>query len=128
VDIYESLQRAEGSAADLGFEREKLAAQQAAGRLSDEQALNIAFAEMGQRERQFLAETDARTQVALAEAMRDAIEANADTAEVARIYSSALANAPMGEDPATYARKAVDDFIENYRPTITSGPLVPVNE
>jgi hypothetical protein len=128
TDIYESLQRAEGSAADLGFEREKLAAQQAAGRLSDEQALNIAFAEMGQRERQFIAETDARTQVALAEAMRDAIEANADTAEVARIYSSALANAPMGVDPATYARKAVDDFIETYRPTITSGPLVPVNE
>jgi hypothetical protein len=128
ADILKSLQSAETSAADLGFRERQLAAQQAAGRLSDEQALNIAFAEMGQRERQFIAETDARTQVALAEAMRDAIEANADTAEVARIYSSALTNAPMGEDPATYAKKAVDDFIENFRPTITTGPLVPVNE
>ena len=128
ADILKSLQSAEASAADLGFEREKLAAQQAAGRLSDEQALNIAFAEMGQRERQFIAETDARTQVALAEAMRAAIEANADTAEVARIYSSALASAPMGEDPATYASRTVNTFIENYRPTITTGSLVPVNE
>jgi regulator of protease activity HflC (stomatin/prohibitin superfamily) len=83
---------------------------------------------MNQEERQFITETDARTQVALAEAMKDAIEANADTTEVARIYSSALANAPMDVDPVTYARKAVDDFIETYRPTITSGLLVPVNE
>ncbi len=110
VDIFESLQRGEES------------------RLSNEQALNIALAQMNQEERQFIVETDARTQVALAEAMRDAIEANADTTEVARIYSSALANAPMDVDPVTYARKAVDDFIETYRPTITSGPLVPVNE
>jgi hypothetical protein len=128
ADILESLQRGEESTASLDFEREKLATQQASERLSNEQALNIALAEMNQEERQFIAETDARTQVALAEAMKDAIEANADTTEVARIYSSALANAPMGVDPVTYARKAVDDFIETYRPTITSGPLVPVNE
>jgi hypothetical protein len=110
ADILESLQRGEES------------------RLSNEQALNIALAQMNQEERQFITETDARTQVALAEAMKDAIEANADTTEVARIYSSALANAPMDVDPVTYARKAVDDFIETYRPTITSGLLVPVNE
>jgi hypothetical protein len=124
ADVLESLQRGEESTASLDIERERLAA----GRLSNEQALNIALAEMNQEERQFITETDARTQVALAEAMKDAIEANADTTEVARIYSSALANAPMGVDPVTYARKAVDDFIETYRPTITSGPLVPVNE
>jgi hypothetical protein len=128
ADILESLQRGEESTASLDFEREKLATQQASERLSNEQALNIALAEMNQEERQFITETDARTQVALAEAMKDAIEANADTTEVARIYSSALANAPMGVDPVTYARKAVDDFIETYRPTITSGPLVQVNE
>jgi hypothetical protein len=124
ADVLESLQRGEESTASLDIERERLAA----GRLSNEQALNIALAEMNQEERQFITETDARTQVALAEAMKDAIEANADTTEVARIYSSALANAPMGVDPVTYARKAVDDFIETYRPTITSGPLVQVNE
>jgi hypothetical protein len=128
ADVLESLQRGEESTASLDFEKEKLATQQAAGKLSNEQALNIALAEMNQEERQFITETDARTQVALAEAMKDAIEANADRTEVARIYTSALANAPMDVDPVTYARKAVDDFIETYRPTITSGPLVQVNE